>query len=293
MLPFNEIHLALTDAIKDTFEIIPFLLLIFYIIEVVEFFYSDKISEFSKFSKKFGPFTGAIFASIPQCGLSVVASTLYCRKLITKGTLIGVYLATSDEAIPVLLANPEGCKILIPLISIKIFVGILAGYLIDFLFPSEILHGPTVQQNDIKIEKGCHHHSFSREDKKELIFHPLIHTLSVSFFVLIVTFVINLVFAGAGVDFSNLTFLSNKFVQPVLTALAGLIPNCAVSVGITVLYLKSAITFASCISGLCASAGLGILVLFKNNESKRDALWVISALFLISILTGFLFLKMG
>lgn len=285
---------AAFDAIWECIEIIPFLLLIFYIIEFVEYFYSDKLLSFNfKKSARFAPLIGAVLASIPQCGLSVVASTLYVKRFITRGTLIAVYLATSDEAIPVLLANPEGARVLLPLIVIKILTGLFAGYLIDIFWPS---YTAAIQNNDIvkvDFEKGCHSHSVAKESIRELLLHPVIHTLSVAFFIFLVTFAINLIWSngvfGYFADSLNHTAAFIKPVlEPIIAAIFGIIPNCAVSVGIAIMYLKGAISFSSCVSGLCAGAGLGILVLIRKNADKKDTFKIILLLLVISILAGFI-----
>lgn len=296
----SAFYISFSDAIKDTAGIIPFLLIIFFIIEIVEHFYSDKIISFVKFYKKrsfsfntlfLGSAFGAILAAIPQCGLSVIASTLYCKHIITKGMLIAIYLATSDEALPVLISNPKGYKVILPLLLIKITAGIIAGCLIDTIFPSKNTYIKSLE--DIKLEKGCHSHNIAPVDKKEtikeLIFHPIIHTLSVSFFVFLITFLINLIFAHFTqnpLSLINFGLLQNKFIQPIASVFFGIIPNCAVSVGLTIMYLKGMITFASCVSGLCAGAGLGILVLIRKNKDKKDTLNIIFLLLTASILTG-------
>ncbi len=301
----SDFYISFLDAIKDTLGIIPLLLVIFIIIEIVERFYSDKILACANFSKKtgsyfsFGPVIGAVLAAIPQCGLSVIASTLYCKRLITKGTLIAVYLATSDEAIPVLISNPKGYRAVLPLIAIKIAVGIISGILIDIFCSkkAENAQPNIIEENhsgEIHIEKGCHSHSISKSKTaavKELIFHPLIHTLSIAFFIFLVTFLINLIFINF--DFNFALNIQNKYLEPMLAAIIGIIPNCAVSVGLTVMYLKGAVTFAACVSGLCAGAGLGILVLVKNNHDKKDTAKIILLLLLISILTGFILIFAG
>ncbi len=296
----QAIYLSFSDAIKDTLSIIPFLCLIFFAIEVIEHFYYDKILACINFSNKntfkkgilckigIGPFLGAILAAIPQCGLSVIASTLYCKQMVSKGTLIAVYLATSDEAIPVLISNPAGYKTVLPLLTVKIITALIAGYLIDFIIPSKKYSKK--EDEHIHIEKGCHSHNISaagkKETFKELVFHPFVHTLSVAFFVFLITFIINLIFSYFALHQFAFEGLQNKFLEPVFTAIIGIIPNCAVSVGITVMYLKGAISFASCVSGLCAGAGLGILVLIKKNDDKKDTLLIILLLLVISIFAG-------
>lgn len=297
-------YAAFLDAIKDTLNIIPFLLLIFYVIEVLEYFYSDKIlskGAFAFFKDKnivFFPLIGALLASIPQCGLSVIASTLYVKRFISKGTLLAIYLATSDEAIPVMLSYPGGAKVLAPLILTKICIGFLAGYLIDcFIKQPKDIQMQEIQNKDMTFEKGCHSHSISRGKNlflnKELFLHPLIHTLSVAFFIFFVTFVINIIMSQSGL-LNDVLWLNNQssmfktFIEPILAAFFGIIPNCAVSVGIAMMYLKGIITFASCVSGLCAGAGLGILVLIKKNDSKKDTILILILLLLISIVSGYL-----
>lgn len=287
---------SVVEAFRDCLGIIPVLLAIFYIIEVVEYFYSDKILHFAKLSKKAGPFLGAVFAAIPQCGLSIIASTMYCKRFITKGTLLSVYLATSDEAIPVLLASPKRAEIILPLILIKLVVALIAGYLVDLILPSKNLM--QVSDENIKMEKGCHSHeivknaqSAAGEGLREILIHPFIHTLSVTFFIFVVTFLVNaVIFSASAGNVSPLNFamFKNNLLQPIITALFGMIPNCAVSVGVTIFYLKGAITFASCVSGLCAGAGLGLLVLLKNNKDKKDTALIMALLLVVSVFAGYI-----
>ena len=296
---FSEVlKTSFAEAFLDCLAIIPVLFFIFFIIEVVEYFYSDKILSFSKISKKSGPLLGVILAAIPQCGLSIIASTMYTKRLITRGTLIAVYLATSDEAIPVLLASPKSIGVILPLISIKLAVALFAGYIVDLLFDSKTASPGTdclKPGEKIEIEKGCHSHSIVKEGGaarlKELFIHPVVHTLSVAFFVLLITFAINIlanIFSAGGVELFTFAVFKNNFIQRVIAGIFGIIPNCAVSVGITLMYIKGVISFASCVSGLCAGAGLGLLVLIKNNESKKDTGFILLLLLVISVLAGYL-----
>ena len=125
------------DAIKDSLHLIPFLFIVFLIIEIIEFYYADKINELLKKTGKGSIIAGSLAAIIPQCGFSVIASSLYSGKIITRGCLIAVYLATSDETIPILLATPEKAHLVIPIVGIKLFIGIIAGYFIDFVMPDK------------------------------------------------------------------------------------------------------------------------------------------------------------
>ena len=276
----------LADAIIDSFHILPLLFIVFFIIELIEYFYADKINSFMKKSEKAAPLIGSLAAIIPQCGFSVIASTLYIRKFITKGTLIAIYLATSDEAIPILLANPTHIHYVVPVICIKIVIAVLAGYLIDFVLKDN-KYIPIIQEADNEEDEGCCHHSVSKRRKRELICHPLKHTFNIFIFILIITIILNFAIAVYA-EHAVLHILLGKvkILEPVITAFIGLIPNCAVSIALTMLLIKGSISFGAVMSGLLSNAGLGILVLFRHNENIKDAMKITGLLLLISIAAG-------
>ena len=282
----------LCDAILDSFHILPLLFIVFFIIELIEFFYSEKINSFMKNSEKSAPLIGSLAAIIPQCGFSVIASTLYIRRFITKGTLIGIYLATSDEAIPILLANPTHTHLVVPVVGLKLFIGILAGYLIDFILKDK-KYIPIVEEadsdNDLHADEGCCHHSVSHRRKRELIYHPLKHTFNIFIFILLITVILNFVLTVyAEHSVLHLLLGKVKVLEPIITAFVGLIPNCAVSIALTMLLIKGSISFGAVMSGLLSNAGLGILVLCRHNENYKDTLKIISILLCISIVSGLL-----
>ena len=279
----------LADAIKDSLHMLPFLFLIFVVIEVIEFFYSDKMTQLAKYSSKAGPLVGSIAASFPQCGFSVIASTLYTKRLITKGTLIAVFLSTSDEAIPVILSEPSKMYLIVPILLAKIFIGISAGYLIDFLLGQFKNADENNAQNaeNLEVEEGCCKHHVHKPRKRDLLLHPLEHTVNVFIFVVLITVGLNyMVHCIGGEENLGQYFLNDSILQPVITAIVGLIPNCAISIAITLMYLKGAIGFGSVISGLCSSAGLGLLVLLKKNTSLKDSAKIILMLLGVSIFWG-------
>lgn len=293
-----------SEALIDSAKMVPFLLFIYLGIELVEYKYANRIREVVQKAGAAGPAIGAVTGSFPQCGISVVASALYTQRLATIGTLLAVYLATSDEAIPVILSQPEKAEIILPLIMTKIIIAIIAGYAIDFIYRKSnketLIHikayaeGSDNEHHNHEMvveEKACCGHSTSPDSTefktKELILHPIIHTSKVFVFVFGVTFAINLAIAQMGEKaFENL-FLGYGVFQPFLIALFGLIPNCAASVAITMLYLKGAVTYGSMIAGLCASGGLGLLVLFKEEKDKKEVLRILFLLFGISVLAGY------
>ena len=279
----------LADAIKDSLHMLPFLFLIFVVIEVIEFFYSDKMTQLAKYSSKAGPLVGSLAASFPQCGFSVIASTLYTKRLITKGTLIAVFLSTSDEAIPVILSEPSKMYLIVPILLAKIFIGISAGYLIDFLLGQFKNADENNAQNaeNLEVEEGCCKHHVHKPRKRDLLLHPLEHTVNVFIFVVLITVGLNyMVHCIGGEENLGQYFLNDSILQPVITAIVGLVPNCAISIAITLMYLKGAIGFGSVISGLCSSAGLGLLVLLKKNTPLKDTAKIVIMLLGVSIFWG-------
>lgn len=287
----NSLSIAewLADAIKDSLHMLPFLFLIFVVIEVIEFFYSDKMTQLAKYSSKAGPLVGSLAASFPQCGFSVIASTLYTKRLITKGTLIAVFLSTSDEAIPVILSEPSKMYLIVPILLAKIFIGISAGYLIDFLLGQFKNADENNAQNaeNLEVEEGCCKHHVHKPKKRDLLLHPLEHTVNVFIFVVLITVGLNyMVHCIGGEENLGQYFLNDSILQPVITAIVGLVPNCAISIAITLMYLKGAIGFGSVISGLCSSAGLGLLVLLKKNTPLKDTAKIVIMLLGVSIFWG-------
>ncbi len=282
----------LCDAIIDSFHVLPLLFIVFLFIEFIEYFYSEKINNFMKNTEKASPIIGSLAAIIPQCGFSVIASTLYIRKFITKGTLIAIYLATSDEAIPILLAAPEQTHFVLPIIGIKLVIGICAGYLIDFILKDN-KYIPIAEETDNDIDKeeheGCCKHSVSHRRKRELIIHPVKHTVNIFVFILAITVLLNYVIAlYAEHSTLHVMFGKIKILEPVITAFIGLIPNCAVSIALTMLLIKGSISFGAVMAGLLSNAGLGILILFRHNANIKDTMKIIGILVSISIVSGFI-----
>lgn len=282
----------LIDALKDSAEMIPFLLIIYCLVEWLERKYGESINTHIQSAAKAGPVIGAAFGCIPQCGFSVFASAMYTRQLITVGTLIAVYLSTSDEAIPVILSQPGMIHIILPLILTKVVIAIIGGYGVDLLFKNsreKVIVDQDHEVIDSIHEKGCcEHHLSGTKNKWESLIHPLVHTAKVFIFVFIVSFVINYIISLVGMEKFTKLFLPHSILQPIVLAFVGLIPNCAASVAITQIFLRGGISFGSAIAGLCSSAGLGMLVLFKENKSLHDSIRVITILIFISSTAGIL-----
>jgi hypothetical protein len=293
----------LLDTLADSLKMVPLLLIVYIGTELVEYKFGDKIRENVQKAGKIGPAIGALAGSFPQCGFSVVTTALYTQRLVTIGTLLAVYISTSDEAIPIILSQPDKINIVFPLILTKILIALIAGCIIDFIFRKNnektlnhieaCSHGRDEKGHDhgcVTDEKACCGHSTSpvakRFNSKEIFIHPIIHTTKIFFFIFIVSLLINFAVFQIGEDRLARLLSGHDFLQPFFAALIGLIPNCAASVAITGLYLKGLISYGSVIAGLCASAGLGILILAKEEKDKKNVFLVISLLFAISVLAG-------
>ena len=207
---------------------------------------------------------------------------LFVKRFITLGTLIAIYISTSDEAIPILLVHPESFSIIAPVIATKVGLGIVAGYIVDFIFKSNLEKTP----EKIEVcECGCCHNEIHSQ-VTNLFIHPLKHCFNVFLFILVVNCCLDFAFSFANNAMNNL-FNIHGLLQVILASFVGLIPNCATSVLIVMLYLKRVIAFGALIAGLSSNAGLGLLVLFQNNEDKKECLKITAILLFIAILVGF------
>ena len=272
----------------ESLNLVPFLFVIFILIEVLERYFTKKKHLFVFFIKKIGPLFGSLFASIPQCGFSVIASTLYTRRILSRGTLLAVYFATSDEAIPVLMSNPSKAYLIVPIIVLKIFIAIIVGYLVDILVGYKAKE-PVIEEKPIEIKPdGCCHHKLADAAKtKEFWWHPIKHTFNIFVFILIISLILSALLHQAGTEENLAKYcLINSPLQPLMASLIGLIPNCAISVMFTILYMKNTLSFGSLIAGLCSAGGLGILVLLKRNNDKKDTALILGIMVAVSTIVG-------
>jgi len=276
------------EPMIESLNLVPFLFVIFVLIEVLERYFTKKKHLFVFFMKKIGPLFGSIFASIPQCGFSVIASTLYTRRILSRGTLLAVYFATSDESIPVLMSNPSKVYLVVPIIILKIIIAVIVGYLVDILVGYKASE-PIIEEKPLEVKaEGCCHHKLADAAKtKEFWWHPVKHTFNIFAFILVISLILSALLHQAGTEENLAKYcLMNSPLQPMMASLIGLIPNCASSVLITQLYLQGAMSFGAMMAGLLVGAGVGILVLFRVNENKRESLELIAILYLIGIIAG-------
>lgn len=278
---FVHVPVFMQEAVAESINLIPFLFIIFLFIEIFENYFSEKIEKLSLSSRIWGPFVGSLIASIPQCGFSVIATMLYIKRFITLGTLIAIYVSTSDEAIPILLVHPESFSVIVPIVATKICIGMVAGYAVDFIFKSSLEKAP----EKIEVcECGCCHNEIHSQ-VTNLFIHPLKHCFNVFIFILVVNCCLDFAFSFASNTINNL-FNIHSGLQVILASFVGLIPNCATSVLIVMLYLKNILVFGALIAGLSSNAGLGLLVLFQNNEDKKECLKIVGILLFTAFIAG-------
>ena len=287
----QEIIHALEHALTDTLKMLPFLIVAFLVLEFIETKFEEKSSSIIQKAEHTGPIAGALLGIVPQCGFSVIGSNFYAKRIITLGTLIAIYLSTSDEALLVLLATPERFLDIFLIIAIKLVVAVIAGYMIDLVIRRKTEkeechhrhhHDDTCEDEEIIGEEHCCSHT----DWKAIIKCTVKRTVSVWCFLFITTgafeYVIDLIGEARLQEF----MLTDSVFQPLLTALIGLIPTCAPSVILAQLYIDSAISLGSVVSGLCAAAGAGLIILFRVNKGVKSNLIILALLYIIGAGAG-------
>lgn len=273
------------DTLLDSIKLLPFLFITYLIMEYIEHKMKEKSKQAIKKSGKFGPIIGSLVGIFPQCGFSVSATNLYAGRVITLGTLISVYLATSDEMLPILISEAVSPENIIKILAKKLFIGIIAGFLIDLLIRLFCKKDAKEEEQNIEIEHLCEEeHCHCHEGG--ILKSALKHTINIFIFILIISFIINLVVYFIGEENIANLLLNKKILGPVIASLIGLIPNCAASVILTNMYLESVISAASMISGLLTGAGVGLAVLFKTNKNLKENVKILGLLYFIGTISG-------
>ena len=267
------------DTLIDGIKLLPFLFITYLIMEYIEHKTSDKAKETIKKSGKFGPLIGSILGAFPQCGFSVAATNLYAARVITLGTLISVYLSTSDEMIPIFISEGASISTLLKILGVKVLIGMIAGFIIDLVLRLRKKDGEEERIIDLCEKEHCHcEHGIFKSSLK--------HTVNIFIFILIITFVINIVIHFIGKSTIESFVQSNPILGPLLGGIIGLIPNCAASVILTQLYLQNVIPVATMISGLLVGAGVGLIVLFRTNKGIKQNLKITGLLYSIGVISG-------
>ncbi len=275
---------AFLDAVLDCLKDLPFLFAAFLLLEALEHRTLEKMNTALAKAGNWGPLAGSVLGCVPQCGFSIMASEFYAGGVITLGTLMSVYLSTSDEAIVILLSDAGHFPDVLRLVVTKIIIGITAGYLVLIAEKMWKRKNPRREKEigDLCRNCGCH------EEEGGILKPALHHTGEVLLFLFIMTLILNLLLEGIGLDKLSSLMLADTAFQPVLAAFIGLIPNCAASVILTQLYLDGVISFGSAVAGLCSAAGLGLIVLFRVNRNAKENIRIVALLLLIAAAAGIL-----
>ena len=298
----------LTHAVIDTIPLLPWILLMYVLIELLES--KTDLKTANRFGGKFGPVVGAATGLIPQCGFSVMAAKLFEQKYITLGTLLAIFFSTSDEAFIILFSSGEGAVWVLPTLVLKIAFGVAIGYGVDGVLKllgrrqvcvqlpetengtpttvHEIFIQNYLDDKDVGVVCSCGKDHGDSAPWKKYLLYPLLHTLKVAAFIFLVNFVLTAIVHTVGEDNFIAFMHRNRFVQPFISCAIGLIPNCASSVVLTEAFLGGGIAFGSFVAGLCANAGMGFVVLFRNVRKWKRNLLLFAFCYCVSVLIGLL-----
>lgn len=293
-------------ALRDTFPLLPWILVLYIIIELLE--NKTDFSTTNKLNGRLAPLIGAAAGLIPQCGFSVMAAKFYEKRYITVGTLLAIFMATSDEAFILMLGSGEGAVWVLPMLALKIVVGIAVGYAVDGIMklvrggqvcvempdaPSktpktvhEYFMRQYLEEKEVDVNCSCGRKHDNEGAWKNYLLYPLLHTLKVAAFIFGVNFLLTSIIHTVGEEKFAAFMYGNRFLQPFIACAIGLIPNCASSVVLTETFLSGAITFGTCAAGLCANAGMGFVVLLKNVRKWKRNVALIAVCYLVSVCVG-------
>ena len=310
---------VILDALKDTAILFPFLFLMYVLIEVLE--HKTSAGKPNRaLAGNCAPILGSALGTVPMCGFSVMAAKLYRNRHITLGTLLAVFIATSDEALLVLLTTPALLPLdkvysILAMAGVKFVLGFAVGYLIDLIFmkykavrplPLPCEHGEIPEEehdghmhehtdghdhaehvhgNEHELYDACKHTHKSRVNV--YLVSPLLHALQVAAFVLLVNLAFGYLFFALGEDKVVAFLKAGKWLQPLVCSLIGLVPNCASSVILAETFAIGGIQFGSCMAGLVTNAGLGIMVLLQGKKEWKSAAFVALFLYLFGVAVGY------
>lgn len=265
----------LLDTFLDSLKLLPFLLITYLLMEYLEHKSLKSNTKLMERAGKLGPLWGSILGVLPQCGFSVASSNLYVSRVISLGTLISIYLSTSDEMLVVLLSKSVSIKIILLLVILKVLVGMSFGFLIDFLFRKKNNNF----DSELCEREDCHCGS-------NIFTSSIKHTFNTYIFILGVTFLFNVLTSFVSMDKVSLFLRNFSFLTPFILGVIGLIPSCASSVIITELFLGNVISLGSALAGLFANSGVALAVLFRNNKNRKENFLILGILYIISVVSG-------
>ena len=277
---------SIEHAALDTAKLLPFLFLTYLLMEILEQKAGDKAEVAVRRAGKWGPLMGGALGAVPQCGFSAAASSLYAGRVLTVGTLLAVFLSTSDEMVPIMLSGiASGQTDVLALVQIllgKIVLGAVTGFIVDLLWR---------RKDTVDIHLICEQEHCDCEDGA--LKSAIKHTLKIALYLVIIGFAINLAIELLGEDTLATWFTDLPVVGVLVAALIGMIPNCASSVTVTQLFLDGVISTGAMMAGLLTGAGVGLLVLFRLNRRLKENLLIMGVLFGSGVLWGLLIDLLG
>lgn len=268
---------VIIETIEDSLKLLPFLFVVFLMLEFIEHKMNKKSKKIIEKSGKLGPIFGSILGAFPQCGFSVAVTNLYAARVISIGTLISIYLSTSDEMLPIFLAKDVEFSFILKAIGIKVIIGMICGIIIDFILRKK------TKEKEI-IHEICEHDHCDCEDG--IIKSSILHTINIFAFIVLASFILNTLIYYIGEDNIGKILLKDSLFSPFIASLVGLIPNCGASVIVTELYLSGALSFAAMEAGLLTGSGVALLVLFKQNKNFKENIQIMITLYGIGALSG-------
>lgn len=303
---FQALAMVAIESFWDTLKLLPLLLVVYFLIELLEYKNVFKFEKSRLLSGRASPALGACIGCVPQCGFSVISSELYAERKISMGALVAVFIATSDEAFPLMLASLQVPSLLM-LVACKLVFAIAIGYLTYFLqrlffkssqkkleqtepVETESTNTQAEQQGELQEEHqhihACCNHDI--ENNKFNFIHPIVHCLKIMLYIFVVNVAMGMIITGIGGETALSDFLQkSSLFQPLLAVVVGLIPNCVSSVVLTDLYLMGGLSFGSLLAGLCVNAGIGIFVLFKQNKHIKENLFIMSVMLVSGLAIGY------
>lgn len=268
------------DSLADSVRLLPFLFLTYLLMELLEHKTGSNARKRIRTAGKFGPVWGGLLGVIPQCGFSAAASSLYAGRVITVGTLLAIYLSTSDEMLPILISESAGVATIFKILAVKVTIAIISGLVIELFYTGVLKR----KEKDMDIHVVCEEEHCRCEDG--ILTSAVKHTLKIAVFIFLISLALNCVIAIIGEDTLSGMFLGVPVVGELVSALLGLIPNCASSVVITELYLGGIISSGAMMSGLLVNAGVGLLVLLRLNRNWKQNAGIIGVLYGVGVFWG-------
>lgn len=282
------------DTLFDSLKILAMAFVVYFLLS----FFEDKVASLLEKKRRWGPLFGSLSGAIPQCGISVVGADLYLDHHLSMGTLLAIFIACSDEALPIFFGSfTRQWYMVFPLLGIKIVGGCLLGMAVDAINKKDdrLVEAHLERcEGEKELHHGCCGHEIEGDNPlKEHLLHPLVHSLKIFAYVYVIAFAFGLLELWIGEDNIRAFLSANRYLSPLYAALIGLIPNCASSVLISDLYLQNALPFGALVSGLAVNAGLGPLYLFKNKARRKESLVLMLILILSGLALGYAFIWVG